>query len=391
MPNTTDRLSALQARLQERQEQHLYRRLEALATPQGPEIRIGGERLLSFCSNDYLGLANHPAVIAALRTGAERYGVGSGAAHLVSGHSEAHAALEESLARFVGAPRALLFSTGYMANLGIAVALAGRRDTLLEDRLNHASLLDAARLSGATVRRYRHADADHVAQMAARIHPALILTDAVFSMDGDLAPLPSLHAIAEGHDAWLLVDDAHGLGVIGDGGGSLRHFGMSPAGRTILMGTLGKAFGTFGAFVAAEAAVIETLIQSARTYVYTTALPPPIAAATAASLRLVQEEAWRRERLSEWIGWLRASAEEMGFVLTTSQTPIQPLVLGSAARALAASRELRRHGLFVPAIRPPTVPVGAARLRITLSAAHSREQVGRLIDGLAQLAKALPA
>lgn len=392
MPNTTDRLSALRAALLQRQERHLYRRLETLATPQGPEIRIGDERLLSFCSNDYLGLANHPAVVAALRSGAERYGAGSGSAHLVSGHSEAHAALEEAIARFVGAPRALLFSTGYMANLGVAGALVGRGDTLLEDRLNHASLLDAARLTGATVRRYRHADADHAAQMAMRVRPALMLTDGVFSMDGDLAPLPALHAIAERHDAWLLVDDAHGLGVVGEtGDGSLGRHGLAPVGRTILMGTLGKAFGTFGAFVAGDAAVIDTLIQSARTYIYTTALPPAIAAATVISLRLARDEAWRRERLREWIAWLRARAAEIGFALMPSQTPIQPLVLGSAVRAIEASHYLRALGLFVPAIRPPTVPAGAARLRITLSAAHTREQVGRLIDGLAQLAKALPA
>lgn len=392
MTQTNDRLSALRTALARRQEQDLYRRLETLATPQGPEIRVGEESLLTFCSNDYLGLANHPEIVKAFCAGAQHYGAGSGSAHLVSGHSEAHEALEDALAHFVGAPRALLFSTGYMANLGIAGALASRSDTLLEDRLNHASLLDAARLTGATVRRYRHADARHAEEVADRHHPSLILTDGVFSMDGDLAPLPELHALAERDDAWLLVDDAHGLGVVSETGrGTLAHYGRAPQGRLILMGTLGKAFGTFGAFVAGDDAVIETLIQGARTYIYTTALPPAVAAATVTSLRLAGEEGWRRERLREWIAWLRNSAAEMGFTLTPSSTPIQPLVLGSAARALAASRYLRQLGLFVPAIRPPTVPTGAARLRITLSASHTRAHVGRLIDALAALARNLPA
>jgi len=371
-----------------RHAQDLYRMRRVLDSPQGVEVEADGRRLLAFCSNDYLGLANDPRVTAALADGARRWGAGSGASHLVTGHLRPHHALEEELAAFVGAERALLFSTGYMANLGVAAALAERHGVLYEDRLNHASLIDAARLTRARVARYPHAD---IARLGAMLGDApqpaqLILTDAVFSMDGDLAPLPDLLRLAHAHGARLLADDAHGFGVLGaNGRGTFEHFGLKPTGSAILMGTLGKAFGTFGAFVAADADVIETLIQEARTYIYTTALPPAVAEATRASLRIVQQEPWRREQLHARVARFRRGAREAGLVLTESVTPIQPLILGATATTLAASESLRTAGILVPAIRPPTVPEGSARLRITLSAAHTEAHVDRLIETLTAL------
>ncbi|WJW75725.1 8-amino-7-oxononanoate synthase [Thiohalobacter sp. IOR34] len=376
----------LAAPLAARRAAGLYRQRRRVGSPQAAEIEVDGRRLLAFCSNDYLGLAAHPQIAAALARGAERWGTGAGAAHLISGHSRAHEALEEALAEFVGAPRALLFSTGYMANLGVISALAGRGDRVFEDRLNHASLLDGARLGGARLLRYRHADA---ADLEARLAAAgsserLVASDGVFSMDGDLAPLPALLAAARRHDARLLVDDAHGLGVLGPGGrGSLAHAGLVPeTDDLILVGTLGKAFGTFGAFVAGSEALIETLIQQARPYIYTTAPPPALAEATLASLALVQGEDWRRERLRALIARLRAGAAELGLPLMDSTTPVQPLLVGEAGAALALSEQLLAAGILVPAIRPPTVPEGSARLRISLSAAHSEAQVDTLLAAL---------
>jgi len=383
-------LDVLVPELERLRDADLYRRRRIQQGPQQPRARIDGRELLSFCSNDYLGLANHPEVIAALQRGAERWGVGSGAAHLVNGHSAAHEALEEELAAFTGRERALLFSTGYMANLGVISALAGRRDTLLQDKLNHASLLDAAQLSRATLRRYAHADADALAEQLER-HPQarLVITDGVFSMDGDLAPLPALAEQARRADAWLMVDDAHGLGVLGPGGrGSLAHFGLDQDAAPILMGTLGKALGVSGAFVAGPAVLIETLIQRARSYIYTTATPPALAEATRVSLRLAERETWRREHLQALIIRLRDGATRLGLELMASATPIQPLVAGSAARALAWSRALEERGILVGAIRPPTVPEGSARLRITLSAAHTESDVDRLLAALAELPRA---
>jgi 8-amino-7-oxononanoate synthase len=374
--------------LQERRAGDLYRSRRVSETPQQPELTVNGCRLLSFCSNDYLGLANHPDLVDALQRGAQNYGVGSGAAHLISGHTAAHHALEEELAEFTHRPRALLFSTGYMANLGIVSALMGRGDLLLEDRLNHASLIDAGLLSRATFKRYRHTDLQSLDQMLApaRGGGTMIATDGVFSMDGDLAPLPGLAQRAIKHDAWLLVDDAHGLGVLGDTGrGTLEHFGMTHAENLIVMGTLGKAFGVFGAFVAASEEVIETLIQQARSYVYTTATPPALAEATRASLRLVQTEAWRRQKLQSLIKWFRSGAAELGLQLMKSSTPIQPILAGTAQRAMEWSRLLEAQGLLVTAIRPPTVPEGSARLRVTLSAAHTESQLERLLDALSCL------
>ena len=384
MPASTD----LHAALEQLKRDNLYRTRRVLDGPQGPEVISDGRRLLSFCSNDYLGLANHPELIHALQRGAERYGVGSGAAHLVSGHSAAHHALEEELAAFVQRPRALLFSTGYMANLGVMAALLGRGAAVFEDRLNHASLIDAGLLSGARLLRYAHADAaalgTRLTQSSAK--QKLVASDSVFSMDGDLAPVPELAATSAQHDAWLMIDDAHGLGVLGrNGGGVLEHFGLGMAEVPILMGTLGKAFGSFGAFVAGSDDLIETLIQRARSYIYTTATPPALAEATRAALRLVQSEGWRRERLIELVARFRAGAEQLGLPLTQSTTPIQPLIVGDAARALQLSQALNERGILISAIRPPTVPEGTARLRITLSAAHSEAQIDRLLGALAEV------
>ncbi len=375
----------LSAELAQRQRDSLYRHRRTLDSATGTRALIDGREYLAFCSNDYLGLANHPDVVAALRQGAERWGAGSGASHLVSGHSRAHQALEEELADFLGRPRALLFSTGYMANLGTIAALCRRGDTLFEDRLNHASLLDAARLSQARLQRYRHNDASALAARLAQQQGAtrLVASDGVFSMDGDIAPLPELAHCAAQHGAWLMVDDAHGIGVIGrQGRGTLDHFGLKCADCPILMGTLGKAFGTFGAFVAGSDELIEYLIQHARTYIYTTALPAAVAEATRTSLRLLQSQEWRREQLQARIAQFRRGAAELGLTLLDSTTPIQPLLIGDSARTVAVNEKLLARGLLVGAIRPPTVPAGTARLRITLSADHSEQQIDQLLEAL---------
>ena len=375
----------LASRLAARRAEDLYRRRPLLQSPQGPEVLVDGQRLLAFCSNDYLGLASHPEVIRALREGAERWGVGGGASHLVIGHSGPHHQLEEALAEFTGRPRALLFSTGYMANLAAVTALVGRGDTVLQDRLNHASLLDAGLLSGARFSRYLHNDA---ASLAARLDKAegdtLVVSDGVFSMDGDLADLPALSAAARARDAWLMVDDAHGFGVLGaSGGGCVEHFGLGMSEVPVLVGTLGKAFGTAGAFVAGSEELIETLIQFARPYIYTTSQPPAVACATLQSLRLLREEGWRREHLQRLIARFREGATALGLTLMDSPTPIQPLLVGDSGRAMRLSARLRERGLLVGAIRPPTVPAGTARLRITLTAAHDEAQVDRLLESLA--------
>lgn len=381
MHRTSD--ETLRKHLAQLEERNLYRRRRTQEAPQQPHGLIEGRPILSFCSNDYLGLANHPEVVAALQRGADRWGVGSGSAHLVNGHSASHHALEEALAELTGRPRALLFSTGYMANLGVITALAGRGDSVFEDRLNHASLLDGALLSRATLKRYPHADGAALERLMGEGPARLVVTDGVFSMDGDLAPLPALAAAARRAGAWLMVDDAHGLGVIGRGGrGSVDHFGLGPEDVPILMGTLGKAFGTFGAFVAGSETLIETLIQGARSYVYTTATPPALAAATLTAIEIAEREDWRREHLAALIARFRAGAAELGLALMESQTPIQPLLAGSAAHALAWSRTLEASGILVGAIRPPTVPEGTARLRITFSAAHSEQDVDRLLEAL---------
>ena len=395
---------ALAAALREVDDRRLRRR-RVVAAPVGvaagadsdpradapPVLAIDGRRYLNFCSNDYLGLATHPALANAMAGCAHAQGAGAGASHLVSGHGPEHEALERELAAFTGRERALLFSTGYMANLGVAVALADRDDLVLGDRLNHASLVDAALLARTRrTQRYAHADAD-AARAALAAHAAatpaagaLLLTDGVFSMDGDLAPLPALAASARAHGAWLVVDDAHGLGAIGPGGGgSLAHFRLGADDVPVLVGTLGKAFGSFGAFVAGSADLVELLVQRARTYIYTTALPQPVAAATRAALRLVVTEGWRREKLAHLVGRFRELATARGLPLLGSSTAIQPVIFGTESAALAASDALREAGFWVSAIRPPTVPPGTARLRITLSAAHREADVEALVDALA--------
>jgi 8-amino-7-oxononanoate synthase len=380
---------------------HRRRRVVDAYAPDAGGVRalVDGRDCIAFCSNDYLGHAQHPRVVEAFGQAATRWGVGSGASHLVTGHHAEHHALEEELAAFTGRARAVLFSTGYMANLAVATALAGRGDLVVEDRLNHASLIDAGLLAGARFVRYKHGDAEAArARLAAERTAlrenatAIVLTDGVFSMDGDLAPTPALAAACREHRAWLAVDDAHGLGVLGArGGGTLEAQGCSADDVPVLVGTLGKAFGTFGAFVAGSDALCELLVQTARTYIFTTALPPAVAAATRASLALVREEPWRRARVLEHVARFRAGAAQLGLAVLDSHTPIQPVILGTPAAAVAASAALLTHGLLVPAIRPPTVPAGSSRLRITFSAAHTDEHVDRLLEALATLPRATHA
>ena len=372
------------AELQSLNQQSLYRRRRVVESPQSVLMQLDGRQVVNFCSNDYLGLANHPEVIAAFKRGVDQYGVGSGSAHLICGHSHAHHALEDELAAFTGRQRALLFSTGYMANLGAISALVGRGDSVLEDRLNHASLLDGGLLSGARFQRYQHNQLDDLqARLAISNGKALIVSDGVFSMDGDLALLPDLANLAAQYGAGLLIDDAHGFGVLGgNGGGVVEHFGLSQQQVPILMGTLGKAFGTFGAFIAGSDALIEYLIQKARTYVFTTAMPAAVAEATRVSLHLLQQEAWRRQHLQVLISRFRAGAEQQGLQLMASATAIQPIILGDSENALLASQRLLAQGFWVSAIRPPTVPVGTARLRITFSSLHTEQQVDALLEAL---------
>jgi 8-amino-7-oxononanoate synthase len=363
----------------------LLRRRRTLDAPCGPEAVIEGRRVVAFCSNDYLGLANHPALVAAARVAASRWGVGGGASHAVSGHLRPHAELEERLAALVGRERALYFTTGYMANLAVAPTLVGRDDAIFADKLNHASLIDAALLARAEHLRYPHGDADALARRLeqSRARRKLILTDAVFSMDGDLAPLPELFALAERFDAWLVVDDAHGFGVLGPGGrGSLAHFDLPPSPRLILMGTLGKAAGVSGAFVAGDRRVIEWLMQRARSYIFTTASSPILAAALLASLELIAAGDERRAYLQRLILRLREGLNGLPWRLLPSPTAIQPLLIGGNEATVQLAGQLFERGLWVPAIRPPTVPAGTARLRISLSAAHDESQIDDLIAAL---------
>ncbi len=381
--------TALQRELDERASQGLLRQRRTLQSQQSPHIVVDGKSYLSFCSNDYLGLANHPQLIAALRQGAVQFGVGAGSAHLVSGHTQVHHQLELELAAFVGKPDALLFSTGYMANLGVVQVLVGKGDTVFADKLNHASLNDAMQLSRATVRRYRHNDMTHLSQLLGKTSGGrkLVITDAVFSMDGDIASLPELLGLCEQHDAWLLIDDAHGFGVLGgQGRGTLAHFGIDSP-RIIYMATLGKAAGVFGAFVAAEREVIDTLVNFARSYVYTTATPPALSSALLESLRLIAAGEELRAHLQHLIAQLRSGLRGLPWRLMPSATAIQPLLVGDNQAALQLCAELRERGIWVAAIRPPTVPQGTARLRITLSAAHSVTGVTRLTEALHGLAR----
>jgi 8-amino-7-oxononanoate synthase len=380
--------SQLQTELDERAAQGLLRSRRTLESPQSSRIIVNGKSYLAFCSNDYLGLAEHPRLIAALGQGAQQWGVGAGAAHLVSGHFAPHHQLEVQLAEFVGKPAALLFSTGYMANLGVVQALVGKGDTVFADKLNHASLNDAMLLSRAQVKRYRHGDVAQLAQQLEQTKSGrkLIITDAVFSMDGDLAPLPELLALCEQHDAWLLVDDAHGFGVLGEQGrGSIAQFALDSP-RIIYMATLGKAAGVSGAFVAAEQVVIDTLVNHARSYVYTTASPPALSVALLESLELIEQGDDRRAHLQRLIVQLRKGLSDLPWSLMSSETAIQPLLIGENQAALNLSEGLRERGIWVAAIRPPTVPQGTARLRIALSAAHTEADVQRLVEALHELA-----
>lgn len=383
-------LARLAQATHERAQAGLKRRLRTVEHADGPWLESGGRRLLGFCGNDYLGLAQHPQVIAAFKRTADDEGVGSTAAHLICGHRTEHAALEEALADWTGRERALLFSTGYMANLGVMQALLRAGDVCVQDKLNHACLLDGTTLAGAQLRRYPHGNVDGAArQLAGRADTdagALLATDGVFSMDGDVAPLRELAALCEGEEATLMVDDAHGLGVLGENGaGTLSMLDLGQRDVPVLMATLGKALGCHGAFVAGSAGLIEGLMQSARTYVYTTAMPPAVAAAALAAVRIAREENWRREKLAALIRRFRAGAGELGLALMPSDTAIQPLLLGEAGTAMAAAEALEACGLLVGAIRPPTVPAGKSRLRITLSAAHEEEHIDLLLEALAGL------
>jgi 8-amino-7-oxononanoate synthase len=380
----------LSSELEQRKLQHLYRQRRTLETPQQPVVSVDGCAYLAFCSNDYLGLANHPEVIRAFQHAAGHYGVGGGASHLVNGHSRAHHELEEALAEFTGRERALLFSTGYMANIGAVNALLDKRDAVFEDRLNHASLLDAGLLSGARFQRYLHND---VASLHSRLEKTearrkLVVTDGVFSMDGDIADLPAIAETCANRNAWLMVDDAHGFGCLGQsGGGTAELFNMGSDRLQVLVGTLGKGFGTAGAFVAGSQALIETLIQHARTYIYTTSMPPAVAAATLASLKIIQTEQWRRDKLQALIQQFRTGCEQLGLTLMDSPTPIQPILIGESDKAMQISKGLEAQGIFISAIRPPTVPQGSARLRVTLSASHTETQVEQLLCALDKTAK----
>lgn len=373
----------LAQRLQERRQQHLYRRRRLLESAQQARVQCDGRNLLNFCSNDYLGLANHPLLIKASQRAAEKFGFGSGASHLVIGHSTLHHELEERLADWVGCQRALLFSTGYMANVGVISALLERGDTVLQDKLNHASLLDGALLSRGQMQRYQHNNLESLEQ---RLQQAsgrkLVVTDSVFSMDGDIASLEDIAGLCRQHDAWLMVDDAHGLGVLGQGHGCLAQYHLSSQQVPIYMGTLGKALGSFGAFVAGSDDLIEFLIQAARSYIYTTAMPPAVAAASLASLSLLETESFRVDKLQSLIARFTQAAEKLALPVMPSSTAIQPLLVKDSERALQVSEFLLEHGFLVGAIRPPTVPAGSARLRITLTAEHSEQDVDALLDVL---------
>jgi 8-amino-7-oxononanoate synthase len=370
----------------QRAHEDLLRRVRTVEQVDGPRIAVAGRALLNFASNDYLGLAQHPALREAMTTAAARCGVGATAAHLLGGHRDEHAKLEEKLARWTGRERALLFSTGYMANLGVIVALLGEGDVCVQDKLNHASLLDAARLSGAQLKRYRHRDVDSARQQLETdaAAAALLASDGVFSMDGDVAPLVELAALCKKQQATLMVDDAHGLGVLGaQGAGCAAELAQGDV--PVLMATLGKALGVAGAFVAGSAALIDGLVQFARTYVYTTALPPALAAAASAAVDIASTDYERRACLHTRIAQFRDGAAARDIALLDSTSAIQPVPIGASAAALAASRQLEAAGFYVPAIRPPTVPAGKARLRVTLSAAHAESDVAGLLEALARI------
>lgn len=390
-------LDEFPARVDELDRTHLRRQRQVVEPEDGAYLRVNGQRLLAFCSNDYLGLANHPALVQAACDGARAYGVGAGGSPLVSGHSSANDALEHALASFVELPRALYFYAGYATNIGIVPALVGKGDAIFSDALNHACLIDGARLSGAQIHRYAHADMAALEQQLTS-SPAprkLVISDAVFSMDGDVADVPALLALCERHDALLLLDDAHGFGVLGpQGRGCLAHFnlaGDNASPRVLYMATLGKAAGVAGAFVAGSEPLVEWLLQKTRSYIFATASPALLARALQISLQLIEQDEWRRAHLQHLIARLRAGLiqglQGSSWQLGASPTAIQPLLIGPNDAALAVMQGLRDRGLWVPAIRPPTVAVGTARLRIALSAAHTEADVDHLVQALTALAK----
>lgn len=363
-----------------------YRQQRTRFGEQGVDVVIDGQKLLSFCSNDYLGLASHPDLKKAFIDAVDKEGVGSGAAHLLTGHSQYHYELEQALAAFTGQQKVLLFSSGYQANLGVIDGLMSRGDAIIQDKLNHASLLDGGRLSTAEQLRYQHADISALSRRLQQSEQAthrLIVSDGVFSMDGDLAPLPDLISLAKQNKVAVMIDDAHGFGVLGEHGrGSVEHWNIPAEDMPIVVGTFGKAFGTAGAFVAADEVVIDTLIQQSRTYVYTTAQPAAIAAATLVSLKLVEQENWRRDKLQTLIKQFQIGAKALGLDIMESSTPIQPIVIGDDKKAISIGKSLEEKGILVGVIRPPTVPEGSARLRITLSANHTEQHITQLLNAL---------
>jgi 8-amino-7-oxononanoate synthase len=381
----TDLFARIAHEREERERASLIRRVRTVETIDGAYVVVDGKRLLNFASNDYLGLAQHPALREALIVAARTWGVGATAAHLLGGHRDEHAALEETLARWTRRESALLFSDGWAANLGVVSALLGADDVSVQDKLNHASLIDAARFAGCELARYRHLDVDGAArQLDARPGRAAILaTDGVFSMDGDIAPLRALADVARSCSATLMVDDAHGIGMLGgEGAGSIVEAGLSEDDAPIVMATLGKALGVAGAFVAGRATLIDALVQNARTYIYATAMPPALAAAARIAVDIARFEDWRRDRVARLVTHFRAAALDAGWTLTASRTAIQPIVVGASGKALAVAAKLEDSGFYAPAVRPPTVPDGHARLRITFTASHAERDVDRLVDAL---------
>lgn len=387
-------LPHLEAKLRAREQAGLMRRRFARPGPQEPELDIGGRNFLCFCSNDYLGLANHPKVRKAFKLAVDRYGLGSGGSHMVTGHCAAHQALEEELADFMGRDRALLFSTGYMANTGIINALTDIGGMVFQDALNHASLLDGGWLSKADSKRYPHNDMTALDAMLSNSNAAhhLIVSDGVFSMDGDLASLPDLIRLARKHGAWLMIDDAHGIGSLGaNGRGIVEAFpeDVSQTDLPVLVGTLGKALGSSGAFVAGDSELIEYLMQFSRPYIYSTAMPPAVAEATRASLAVLRDEPWRRARVQQLVAQFRKRVAGLNLSLSDSVSPIQAVLLGDVEKALLASRMLAEDGIYVSAIRPPTVPVGTSRLRITFSASHTDAHLDKLVAALERMTSCL--
>jgi 8-amino-7-oxononanoate synthase len=384
-------LKDLSKTLAARNQQHRYRTRRITQGPQQVAMNVDGKNIVAFCSNDYLGLADHPLIKQAMIDGVKTYGTGSGAAHLVNGHSIAHHQLEEELAEFTGYPRALLFSTGYMANLGLCQALLDKNDFVFEDRLNHASLIDGGLITGARFQRYLHNDVTSLEKKLTQVtHTAdtetLVLTDGVFSMDGDIADLPALTSLCKTFNSRLMVDDAHGFGTLGETGkGCLQHFALDRNDVPVYMATFGKAMGTAGAFLAGNDDLIESVIQKARTYIYTTAMPAAFAEATRCSLKVLQDEPQHLQKLNDNIAYFKSCCNELTLPVSASQTAIQPLLVGKDETAVNISQQLFERGFLVTAIRPPTVPEGTSRLRITLSAKHTHQQIDQLIDALYQL------